>query len=89
MSDRRFFVRQDGYKRMTYTWEVYAESFEEAESKVYEGCADLYDEDEWDDEYESIEEVTCAECDETDGYCECEKEQEMESANEFLAEIGL
>lgn len=85
MEDRRFFVKQDAYKRITVTWEVYAESFDEAENKVYEGFGDIYDEDEWDTDYESIEEVTCAECDETESYCECEKE----AANEFLAEIGL
>lgn len=85
MEARRFFVKQDGYKRMTYTWEVYAESFEEAEEKVYEGYADLYDEDEWDNYYESIEEVICAECDSDSDDCECEKED----ANEFLADIGL
>lgn len=85
MEERKFYVKQDAYKRLTVTWEVYAESFDDAEEMVRNGYGDLYDEDEYDTDYEDLEEVTCGECDETESYCECEKE----AANEFLAEIGL
>ena len=61
---RMFHVTQNYTEYYTVTWEVEAESFDDAVEQVENGYAEEYDRDFNDSEYDSIEDVTCRECDE-------------------------
>jgi hypothetical protein len=82
---RTFHVEQYCTVNKTVTWEVEADSFEQAEQRIYEGWGSQIDEDEWDTEYNDVGTVRCTECDEEDeDDCECAKVDEV-----FMAELGL
>ncbi len=82
---RCFEVQREEICYKTATFRVEADSFEEAEQKVYDGYADYWDGDEYDSEYGDITNVECLECGETSSCdCECERVD-----SEFMAEIGL
>ena len=85
---RTFHVTQLYTEYYTVTWEVEAESFDDAVDQVNDGYAEEYDRDFNDSEYDSIEDVTCRECDEEEYRCECEQEAAAQS-EQFFAEIGL
>jgi hypothetical protein len=84
---RTFHVTQEYTEYYTVTWEVEADSFDEAAEKARDGYADEYDRDYYDSDYGSIDEVTCRECDESEYHCECGNAS-VES-EQFFAEIGL
>ena len=85
--DRLFHVTRDVTIYSRQTLEVYAESFEDAESKVDYGYGDFYGEDEYDRDYDSISSVECQDCYATDeDDCECAK---AEVDTQFFAGIGL
>jgi hypothetical protein len=85
---RTFHVTQEYTEYYTVTWEVEAESFDEANDMVQDGYAEEYDRDFEDSEYGSIDDVTCQDCYETEYRCECESEAAAQS-EQFFAEIGL
>lgn len=83
---RIFHITQECTETYQITWEVEAESFEDAEEQLSCGMAEEYDRDSWPDtDYGYVDSITCQDCFEDDpDSCECERVD-----HEFMAEIGL
>jgi len=80
---RTFEVQQSSTVYRTITWQVEANSFDEAQQMVIDGYGDIYDTCDDDEDYGDIEEVLCIDCGETESDdCECVD-------TEFMADIGL
>ena len=85
---RTFHVTQEFTEYYTVTWEVEADSFDEAAEKARDGYGDEYDRDYYDSDWGSIDDVTCQECNESEYHCECEQE-DAAATEQFFADIGL
>lgn len=81
---RRFFIRVDATEYVTRTYEVEADSFEDARYRYERGYADLYDEDTYDSCDGDIEHIECDECCGDEDDCECSNVDQQ-----FFATLGL